>query len=62
MGQEKSIFSDRVVLILGPQEEGEIVRKIFRLYALKRLSPAGIAKKLNEDGVPGKTAALGLDT
>jgi Recombinase len=51
MGEEKSIATDRVVLIAGPEEERDVVRRIFRMYATKRLSPAAIAKKLNAEGV-----------
>jgi DNA invertase Pin-like site-specific DNA recombinase len=51
-GEEKSIATDRVVLIPGPPEETETVRKIFQMYASKRYSPADIARRLNERGVP----------
>ncbi|HWZ30388.1 MAG TPA: recombinase family protein [Bryobacteraceae bacterium] len=51
-GEEKSIATDRVVLIPGPVEEIEIVREIFRLYTSKLYSPADIARMLNERGVP----------
>jgi len=51
-GQEKSISTDRVVLIPGPPEEGKVVREIFRLYISKRYSPAAIAEVLNKRGVP----------
>jgi len=50
-GERKSIATDRIILIPGPEKEIEIVNEIFRLYALERSSPAKIAKKLNERGV-----------
>ena len=40
IGEEKSIATDRVVLIPGPQHEHDVVREIFKLYASKRHSPA----------------------
>jgi DNA invertase Pin-like site-specific DNA recombinase len=52
VGEHKSIATDRVVLIPGPPNEIEIVREIFNLYAIKKLSPASIAKILNDRGVP----------
>jgi hypothetical protein len=51
-GQEKSISTDRVILIPGPPEEGKVVREIFRLYISRRYSPAAIAAVLNKRGVP----------
>jgi DNA invertase Pin-like site-specific DNA recombinase len=51
-GQEKSISTDRVILIPGPPEEGKVVREIFRLYISKRYSPAAIAAVLNKRDVP----------
>jgi DNA invertase Pin-like site-specific DNA recombinase len=53
-GQEKSIATDRVVLIPGPKEEVETVNEVFRLYAIERLSTTAIANILNERGVPGE--------
>jgi DNA invertase Pin-like site-specific DNA recombinase len=50
-GEQKSIATDRIILIPGPSEEIEVVREVFRLYALDRLSPADIAKELNDRGV-----------
>jgi DNA invertase Pin-like site-specific DNA recombinase len=51
-GERKSIATDRVILIPGPANEIEIVREVFRLYAVDRLSTVEIAKGLNDRGVP----------
>lgn len=51
-GQRKSIQSDRVVLVPGPEEEQETIRTIFRLFVDENESQSGIAKELNARGVP----------
>jgi DNA invertase Pin-like site-specific DNA recombinase len=51
-GQRKSIQSHKVVLVAGPPEEVEIVRRIYRLYVDDRLSVKAIARRLNDDDVP----------
>lgn len=50
-GEQKSIQTDRVVLIPGPAEELSIVRNIFTLFTTNRMSEVGIARLLNERGV-----------
>lgn len=50
-GEEKSIATDRVVLMPGPVAEIEIVREIFHLYAEDGFGPAEIAELLNSRGV-----------
>jgi hypothetical protein len=50
-GQEKSVSTDRVILIPGPPEEGKAVREVFGLYISKRYSPAAIAAVLNKRGI-----------
>src|SRR5579859_1164695 len=50
-GEEKSIQTDRVVLIPGPEEELIIVREIFALFTSKAMSEMGIAQHLNEKGI-----------
>ena len=50
-GEEKSIATDRVVLIPGPPEEIEVVNEVFRLYALEKWATTKIAKSLNERGI-----------
>ena len=51
-GERKSIATDRVVLIPGPQEEIETVKEVFRLYAVERLGTKKIARQLNQRGIP----------
>jgi DNA invertase Pin-like site-specific DNA recombinase len=53
LGEQKSIATDRVVLIPGPQDEIDVVRQVFRLFALEHRSPKEIANLLNRRGVPG---------
>jgi DNA invertase Pin-like site-specific DNA recombinase len=49
-GQRKSLQTDRVVLVPGPSEEVEVVRRIYDLYANEGQSALGIAKFLNAEG------------
>jgi DNA invertase Pin-like site-specific DNA recombinase len=50
-GERKCIPAARVVLIPGPDEEVRTLRRIFRLYALERRSPAYIMRLLTAEGV-----------
>jgi DNA invertase Pin-like site-specific DNA recombinase len=50
-GECKSIATDRVALVPGPQEEIEIVREIFRLFVQERYSVLHIVRELNRRGV-----------
>jgi DNA invertase Pin-like site-specific DNA recombinase len=50
-GERKSIQNDRVVLILGPEEELSIIREIFDLFTTARMSQIGIVRLLNKRGV-----------
>src|SRR5262249_39789543 len=51
-GERKSIATDRIILVPGPAEELDIIRKIFRLYSSGRYSSTDIAQSLNDRGVP----------
>jgi DNA invertase Pin-like site-specific DNA recombinase len=53
-GERKSIATDRVVLLPGPQEEIDVVNEIFRLYVTERRGTKEIAKLLNQRGVVGE--------
>lgn len=55
LNQRKSISSDRVVYELGPPEEVQCVREIYRMYIDERMSHSAIARKLNERQVPAHT-------
>jgi DNA invertase Pin-like site-specific DNA recombinase len=51
-GERKSIATDRVVFVLGPEREVECVRRIFRLFTTKQMTIRGIAHRLNREKVP----------
>jgi DNA invertase Pin-like site-specific DNA recombinase len=47
-GEQKSIQTDRVILVPGPQDEIEIVRWIYRSFIEERIIESKLAKMLNE--------------
>jgi DNA invertase Pin-like site-specific DNA recombinase len=49
-GQRKHLQSDRVILQPGPPEELELVRDVFRQFALEHKSDSEIARVLNRRG------------
>ncbi|RRI84224.1 recombinase family protein [Pseudomonas aeruginosa] len=49
-GQHKSIQTDRVILIPGPQAEVEVVRRIYHQFIDSRMSERTIAEALNAEG------------
>ena len=50
-GERKSLASDRVVLVPGPDHEVQVVRNIYRMLISDRLSIYGIAQELNNRGI-----------
>ena len=50
-GEQKSIHTDRVVLVHGPQEELETVRWMYKMFVEELVSESEIAKILNEQGI-----------
>ena len=64
IGEHKSITTDRVVLVPGPEAETEIVREIYREFVVCGRSERQIADSLNRRGVltdmarPWKRAAV----
>lgn len=50
-GEHKSIATDRVVLIPGPDEEVRIVQQIFQMFIAQRLIEREIAGRLNEQRI-----------
>jgi len=54
VGEQKSIATDRVVLIPGPQEEIDVVNEVFRLYVTEHRGTKEIAKILNKRGILGE--------
>ena len=51
MGEQKSIQTDRVVLVAGPEEEVKVVRWIFKTFTGEGKSESEIAVILNAQGV-----------
>jgi DNA invertase Pin-like site-specific DNA recombinase len=51
-GERKSITTDRVVLVPGPAEEIAVVREVFRMFTVKRMSLRAISIELNNRKVP----------
>ena len=50
-GQQKSIQTDRVILVPGPEQEIKIVHKIYDLFVTREWSENEIADHLNSEGV-----------
>lgn len=50
-GEWKNLTSDRVLLVPGPQEEIDTVRRIFRMFVRERKSEAQIVNILNREGI-----------
>lgn len=50
-GEHKSITTDRVILVPGPEEEVEIVRDVYRQFVEAGRSEQEIADRLNESGI-----------
>lgn len=50
-GEQKSIQTDRVILVPGPQNEQRVVREIYRLFVDGSESESEIADKLNRRGI-----------
>jgi DNA invertase Pin-like site-specific DNA recombinase len=50
-GEQKSIQTDRVILVPGPQEEVDIVRWIFQTFVEQRMGETKLASTLNDRGI-----------
>jgi DNA invertase Pin-like site-specific DNA recombinase len=50
-GEQKSLQTDRVILVPGPAEEIEVVQRIYRLFVVAGETETEIAATLNKDGV-----------
>jgi len=57
-GELKNIFTDRVVLIPGPQKEVAVVRWIFDSFVRRRKSESEIAKLLNQRNIKNVNGRL----
>lgn len=51
-GERKSIVTERVILVHGPQNEIDVVREIYERFTIKRQSIPDIAKELNRRRIP----------
>ena len=51
-GERKSIATERVILVPGPEEEVAVVRDIYRMFLNDELSVHAIAAALNRQGIP----------
>ncbi len=54
-GQQKALSTDRVVLVPGPPNEQETIRRIFRWYVYGRLTATKIAARLASEGLRSDT-------
>jgi DNA invertase Pin-like site-specific DNA recombinase len=50
-GEHKSLQTDRVVLVPGPEDEVEVVKQIYRWFVRDGLTEAEIAARLNVTGI-----------
>lgn len=50
-GEQKSIATDRIILVPGPPDEVEIVREVYRLFVKVERSEHDIAAELNQRGL-----------
>ncbi len=51
LGEQKSLQTDRVVLVPGPEDEVSVVRDVYESFTVDRRSEKEIAELLNERGV-----------
>jgi DNA invertase Pin-like site-specific DNA recombinase len=51
-GDRKSLASDRVILVRGPEQEVGLVNEIFEMFTEKQLGVKAIARELDRRGVP----------
>lgn len=52
-GERKALSNDKIIVVPGPPEELEVIRRIFRMYVQKDLTIAGIARVLAGEGIRG---------
>lgn len=53
-GQRKSIQSDRIILVPGPDEEVKVVNKIFDMFVYDNMPEFLISQKLNNISIPAE--------
>lgn len=52
LGERKSLLTERVVYVSGPEDECNVVRRIFREFAIEGRTMAEIANRLNQESIP----------
>jgi DNA invertase Pin-like site-specific DNA recombinase len=50
-GEQKSIQTDRVILVPGPNDEVQIVRWMYRTFVENRVTESALARMLNQQGI-----------
>lgn len=53
-GESKISATDRVILVRGPENEVAVVQRIYAMYLDEGISEAGLARLLNQEGVPSE--------
>ena len=51
LGEQKSLATDRVILVPGPAHEVQTVREIYQMFVSGKLSVYAIARELNRRGI-----------
>ncbi len=51
IGERKSLQTDRVILVPGPSEEVEVIKRIYQLFVDLRIGELEIAAQLNGEGI-----------
>ncbi len=57
-GEQKSIQTDRVILVPGPSQEVATVLRIYRLFLQDGMPERVIASVLNREGIPNEVGGL----
>ncbi|WP_171524047.1 recombinase family protein, partial [Acinetobacter nosocomialis] len=57
-GEQKSIQTDRVILVPGPAHEIAIILRIYRLFLRDGMPERVIASVLNREGIPNEVGGL----
>ncbi len=50
-GECKSLQTDRVILVMGPEQEIEIVNRVYRMFVVEGQRELQIAEQLNSEGI-----------
>jgi DNA invertase Pin-like site-specific DNA recombinase len=57
-GERKNLPTDRVVYTKGPDNEVEVVKRIYAMYIDERMADVHIAARLNAEGVPYEHSSI----